>query len=56
VASGLTDLKVLELDFDRGEYEYQMDGLEPEVQLFGDASEEKLAPNYSDWLAARERS
>jgi len=34
------------------DYELWMDGQEPDVQVFG-ATEEKLAPNYSDWLHAR---
>lgn len=34
------------------EYELWMAGQEPEVQVFG-ATEEKVAPNYSDWLYAR---
>lgn len=35
------------------EYALYLDGMEPDVQLFGGATEEKLAPNYSDWLHAR---
>lgn len=38
------------------EYALQLDGMEPDVQLFGGAQEEKLAPNYSDWLRAREET
>lgn len=34
------------------EYEMYLDGMEPDVQLYGTASETKEAPNYSDWLHA----
>lgn len=32
------------------QYEIRLQGMDPEVQLFMGASDEKTAPNYSDWL------
>lgn len=56
MASGLS-FRHLPPDPARGEYEHQQDGMEPEVQLIGPGTEErKLAPNYSDWLYAKQEA
>jgi hypothetical protein len=34
---------------DAEEYAFQLEGEEPEVQLFNNATEQKLKPNYSDF-------
>lgn len=39
---------------DAEEEPYRMDGADPFVQLFNGASEEKGAPNYSDYIRWRE--
>lgn len=37
------------------EEKMKMEGREPSVQTYNGAIEEKLAPNYDDYLASKER-
>ena len=48
-----SDLKE-RLPRDPEEERWRMEGLEPSVQVFEGSREQKLAPNYSDYLAMRE--
>ena len=43
---------IMEPPLDAEEYEYRLLGAEPDIRLFNGATEEKTAPNYSDFLLA----
>lgn len=42
------------IPFDAEDWEYRLEGRDPQVQLFNDAQEEKAKPNYSDYERWRE--